>query len=126
MHASATKLMIMSIIPERPASADTATKAHNEYVMEIDYFRSTMHGEAIQRLKTLKLKKKKNTSIGGIEERGEREEEDPKVANPYGSVSLSNMNFMKGNLEGNSLSEKLSLSVIESKYLVSVLKNRSV
>ena len=85
-----------------------------------------MHGEAIQRLNNLKLRKKKNTSIDGIEERGEREEEDPKVANPYGSIALSNMNFMKGDLEGSSLNEKLSLSVIESKYLVSVLKNRSV
>lgn len=38
MHASATKLMIMSVIPERPYSADSATRAAREYVKEIDYF----------------------------------------------------------------------------------------
>jgi hypothetical protein len=126
MHASATKLMIMHIIPERPASQDTETKERNLYVAEIDYYKSHMHGEALQRLNTLRLKAKKIMGIDGIEERGEGEEEDPKIQNSYGAINLPNMDFMKTDMDGNSLNEKLALSVIESRYLVSVLKNRSV
>ena len=81
LHASATKLMIMSVIPERPYSADSATRALREYQREIDYFQSSMHADAIVRRNTL-LKKKslknRGSSIEGIAERGEREEEDPK------------------------------------------------
>lgn len=38
MHASATKLMIMSVVPERPYSADSATRALKQYQKDIDYF----------------------------------------------------------------------------------------
>ena len=46
MHASATKLMIMSIVPERPISADSATRALREYQKDIDYFSTIMHDTA--------------------------------------------------------------------------------
>ena len=115
----------MSVIPERPYSADSATRAHREYCKEIDYRKSSLHGEAITRLNTIKLKKLKTSSVEGIEERGEREEEDQKM-NPYASITLSNMNFMKSHFDINSLQEKLSLQALECQYLLSILKNRSV
>ena len=46
MHASATKLMIMSVIPERPYSADSATRALQQYQKEIDYYSTPMHDDA--------------------------------------------------------------------------------
>ena len=49
MHASATKLMIMKVVPERPYSADSATKAYQAYIKEIDFFSSMIHTEAIHR-----------------------------------------------------------------------------
>lgn len=82
MHASATKLMIMSVVPERPLSADTATKALRAYQKEIDFYSSAIHGEALQRRQTM-IKRRKalrdKKSIDGsevIEERGEGEEDD--------------------------------------------------
>ena len=115
----------MSVIPERPHTSDSATRAHREYCREIDYRKSSLHGEAMSRLNSIKLKKIKTSSVEGIIEQGEREEEDQKM-NPYGSITLSNMNFMKSNFDVNSLQEKLSLSALECRYLVSILKNRSV
>lgn len=79
MHASATKLMIMSVVPERPYSADSATKALKAYQKEIDYFASPLHGEALQRRRTMMQRKKttlRKSIEGSIEERGEGEEED--------------------------------------------------
>ena len=111
MHASATKLMIMSVIPERPYSADSATRALREYQREIDYFQSPMHADAIVRRNTLKMKrslKTRGSSIEGIAERGEREEEDPKSMtmssntlnlarfdSSGGGMTRSNMNILK-------------------------------
>ena len=46
MHASATKLMIMSVVPERPYSADSTARALKAYKKDIDYFASTIHDEA--------------------------------------------------------------------------------
>ena len=85
MHASATKLMIMSVIPERPYSADSTTRALWSYQKDIDYFKSTMHDEAKERSKNVRLrrqntKQQRTQSIEGIEERGANEEEDPKGA----------------------------------------------
>ena len=51
MHQSHTKLMVMSVIPERPYSADSATRALHAYQKEIDYAGSEMHTEAIKRRK---------------------------------------------------------------------------
>lgn len=121
--------MIMSVIPERPYSADSATRAMKEYVKEIDYYQSFMHGEAIVRRNTLKERKnKRGASIGdSIVERNEADEEDKNhlslkgsIGNPFGSITLSKMDL------NHPQGEKLALSAIESKYLVSVLKNRSV
>jgi hypothetical protein len=53
LHASATKLMIMSVIPERPASADSAERARRVYMKEIDYSASLMHQEVMRRRSTL-------------------------------------------------------------------------
>ena len=101
MHASATKLMIMSVIPERPYSADTATRELKQYQRDIDYFQTTIHGEALERKETLKRKKTKRTSsIEGIEERGEMEEDDGgrsrlKLSNSRIPITQSNMNLMQ-------------------------------
>ena len=142
MHASATKLMIMSVVPERPYSADSATRALREFQKDIDFHKSTLHGDAIKRRNTIRDRKqrtKRTASIEGIEERGEFEEEDPKrgdaaksglsmakfgssATNPF---TQSNMNIMKNKMDAN-LDDALSLTAIECKYLVSVFKNRSV
>ena len=146
MHASATKLMIMSVIPERPYSADSHTRALRAYQKEIDFFKSTMHGEAKEkkaRMKNMKsLRTKSIEGIEGIEERGEGEEDEKPNASsstnnmlslgmPGSQLSqrftTSNMNLMKNQLEGKvDLDEQKSFSHIECKYLVSLLKNRSV
>ena len=57
MHASATKLMIMSVIPERPYSADSATRALKMYQAEIDYVDGMLHDEANDRRNKLRLKR---------------------------------------------------------------------
>lgn len=49
MHASATKLMVMKVVPERPYSADSATKAYQAFIKEIDFVNSFIHAEAMQR-----------------------------------------------------------------------------
>ena len=48
LHASATKLMIMKIVPDRPGSADSATREFERYKKDIDFFSSTIHSEAIE------------------------------------------------------------------------------
>ena len=147
MHASATKLMIMSVIPERPVSADSATRALRQYQKDIDYFETSMHDEAKERKKTrlqrLGSKETRRTlSIEGIEERGANEEEDhhQKSRGTINSPSLSKqfegstINFtesknmlMKTKLEGSfMMDDALSLTAIECKYLLSVLKNRAI
>ena len=146
MHASATKLMIMSVIPERPISADSATRALRQYQKDIDYFSTTMHDEAKEKKKTrmqrLGSKETRRTlSIEGIEERGANEEEDhQKSRGTINSVNLSkqfigsSMNFtdsknmlMRTKLEGSFMvDDALSLTAIECKYLLSVLKNRAI
>jgi len=83
MHASATKLMIMSVIPERPYSADSATRALQQYQKEIDYYSTQMHDDAKEKKKQMRLRRmgskitRRTASIEGIEERGANEEEDP-------------------------------------------------
>ena len=77
--------------------------------------------------------------IEGIEERGEGEEEDPKMSyksntmsgminsNTSNRITASNMNLMKSQLDGEtSMDDQKCLTAVECKYLVSVLKNRSV
>ena len=150
MHASATKLMIMSVIPERPISADRATRALRQYQKEIDYHKTSMHEDARQRRKTMRLQRRgsKDTrrtfsidGIQGIEERGANEEEDPQksrgtINSPsirgYGAASpsifsQSKNNLMKMKLEGSfMMDDARSLTAVECKYLLSVLKNRAI
>jgi len=49
--------MIMSVIPERPKSADSADRRQKEYYQEIDYTGSSMYGEILKKKfkKMLKL-----------------------------------------------------------------------
>ena len=47
----------MSVIPERPASADSAERAHRAYLKEIDYHSSIMNGEVLRRQATIEMKK---------------------------------------------------------------------
>ena len=118
MHASATKLMIMKVVPERPYSADSATKAFNAYVKDIDFHGSNIHGEARKRRDTLIAKKSmrmKSLGIEGIEERHEGEEDDLKGGSSHGmsllglgglgesmrsKMTSSNLNLLKKELEG--------------------------
>ena len=46
LHGSATRLMIMRVVPDRPFSADSATKAFEAYIKDIDFFGSGLHVEA--------------------------------------------------------------------------------
>lgn len=45
LHASACRLMIMSVLPKRPGSADSATRKRIEYMQEIDWTRSHMYND---------------------------------------------------------------------------------
>ena len=63
LHASATKLMIMSVIPERPKSADSADRLREEYYREIDYTGSTMYSDVLKR-KFKKMLKDKAAAMG--------------------------------------------------------------
>ena len=74
LHQSATKLMIMSIIPERPKSVDSAEEARKTYLKEIDLSGSVMFAEVLRR-KSLKEAKRLGQDISGIEERGDEEDE---------------------------------------------------
>ena len=110
MHNSHTKLMIMSVVPERPISADSATRALRAYQKDIDYFSSALHEKAKEqreKLKQRKLRSKRTTSIEGINEVGEGEEEDPRAQSGMGSFEMdkslnkfteSNMNLMQEKL----------------------------
>ena len=49
--------MIMSIIPERPKSVDTAEENRKTYLKEIDYTGSVMYSEVLRR-KSIKEAKK--------------------------------------------------------------------
>ena len=53
LHASAQKLMIMSVIPERPTSADSAKEAFQRYCKDIDFYESKIHGEACKKAKAV-------------------------------------------------------------------------
>jgi hypothetical protein len=63
LHGSATKLMIMSVIPERPKSADSADRKRQEYYNEIDYTGSSMYVEVLKR-KFKKMLRTTATSMG--------------------------------------------------------------
>ena len=57
MHQSHTKLMVMSVIPERPYSADSATRALHAYTKEIDFTGTELHVEAQARRAKIEAKK---------------------------------------------------------------------
>ena len=152
MHQSHTKLMVMSVIPERPYSADSATRALHAYQKEIDYSGTEMHVEAQKRRAKFEAKRKnmeskegrRTHSIDGIEERSEIHEQDGKASASLLSavgrfkgesdvMTQSKINLMKNALEGkveegqeDALKSQKSLTYIECKYLLSVLMNRSV
>ena len=145
MHASATKLMIMKVVPERPYSADSATKAFQAYVRDIDFHGSMVHGEAKHRRATLvarkSIRQRSLEGIQGIAERGEGEEADRGFGGSNHGLShlglgesmksnkmtASNLNLLKKELEGTStLDDQRAYSQLECNYLVSILKNRSV
>lgn len=46
LHASATKMMIMRVTPDRPFSANSAQKAFAAYIRDIDFFGAQLHLEA--------------------------------------------------------------------------------
>jgi len=48
LHGSATKLMVMRVVPDRPMSGDSAAKAWQSYMKDIDFYSSTMHAEALE------------------------------------------------------------------------------
>ena len=102
----------MSVIPERPASADSAERAHRAYLKEIDYNQSIMNGQALRRKstimmqKTLSAEKPHHKDTDPIAERGDEEDEAVKNQNsltlPIAKKGLagtqSNLNLMEGNL----------------------------
>ena len=49
--------MVMSVIPERPYSADSATRALHAYTKEIDFTGTELHVEAQARRAKIEAKK---------------------------------------------------------------------
>ena len=106
--------MIMSVVPERPYSADSTARALKAYKKDIDFFASTIHGEAKVRRASKLIRRgttldKSLEGIKSIQERGEGEEDEPASAmkskdllslgltgSHMGSrITASNMNLMK-------------------------------
>ena len=55
--------MIMSVVPARPKSADSADRKQKEYYQEIDYTGSSMYGEILKKkFKKLLLQKQEETA----------------------------------------------------------------
>ena len=56
--------MIMSVIPERPKSVDSAEEARKTYLREIDYTGSIMYSDVLK--KQMSIKKKKGGNVENI------------------------------------------------------------
>ena len=128
--------MIMSVIPERPKSADSHEEARKTYLREIDYTGSIMYTEVLRRnsIKT----GKPVAPIAGIPERREDDEDEQMVVTlPDGSLGKpsrlkksglelqgqqSSVSIGRGPLEAEN---SLCYSQIELEYLTSLLKNKS-
>ena len=140
--------MIMKVVPDRPGSADSATRQFERYKKDIDFFSSPIHGEAIEGWKEICRKKatRQQRSIGlepaggSIEERGEGEEDDlgrtggllgvnsgSKKSSPA-KITVSNLNLLKQELEGSIDTETAATTYtqLECSYLLQIFKNRSV
>jgi hypothetical protein len=127
--------MIMSVIPERPASADSAERAHRAYLREIDYSTSVMNGEVLRRTATKEMQKQKSLKLkNGVsiaEKDGEEDENGMTLPLPLAKKlggTASNMNIMEGNLSHREEDFQAALyyKYVECQYLISVLKNKAV
>lgn len=131
----------MSVIPERPASADSAERAHRAYLKEIDYHSSIMNGEVLRRQATIEMKKANTLKKmrvaapdGSIAEKEGEEDENinmmtiPLPKEKSLGKTMSNMNLMEGNLSHreDEFQSALYHKYVECQYLISVLKNKSV
>ena len=86
--------MIMSVIPERPKSVDSAEEARKAYLREIDYTGSIMYSEVLRR-KSLKEGRKGGADVG-IQEKGEDEEDDQLTLTlPGGSQKKSKLSYLE-------------------------------
>ena len=118
--------MIMSIIPERPKSVDTAEEARKTYLKEIDYTGSVMYTEVLRR-KSIREAKRLGQDIPGIEERGDEEDEQINSGSPgkKGKLELKGQPSslsIKGPMEAEN---EFCYSPIEIDYLIHLLKNKS-
>ena len=126
--------MIMSVIPERPKSVDSAEEARKAYLREIDYTGSIMYSEVLRR-KSLKEGRKGGANVANIAERGEDEEDDQLTLTlPGGSQKKSKLSYLELAGQESSISinrgpmeaeNEHCYSPIEIEYLMHLLKNKS-
>ena len=139
LHQSATKLMIMSVIPERPKSVDSAEDARKAFLREIDYTGSVMYTEVLRR-KSIRAglgPNVKNPYVDNISEHPEGDEEEQlTLALPGGARAKggrqssglelagqeSSISIGRGPLEAENPS---CYAQLEIEYLMSLLKNKS-
>ena len=120
--------MIMSIIPERPKSVDTAEENRKTYLKEIDYTGSVMYSEVLRR-KSIKEAKRLGQDIPGIEERDD--EEDEKIGSSGKKGKRTSQLELQGQPSSLSIKGPMEAenpncySPIEIEYLIHILKNKS-
>ena len=74
--------MIMSVIPERPKSADSHEEARKQYLREIDYTGSIMYTEVLRRKSLKEGNIKGGQNVENISEHVREEDEDDKHLSP--------------------------------------------
>ena len=134
----------MSVIPERPKSADSHEEARKTYLREIDYTGSIMYSEVLRR-NSLKASKQMSGGIGkqmsgakNVEDITEHKEEDEDEQYTLTMPGGSKKSKLKSYLELQNQESAISLnkgpmeaendqcySQIEMEYLRSLLKNKS-
>ena len=74
--------MIMSVIPERPKSADSTEEARKAYLREIDYTGSVMYSEVLRRKSLKEGKKAGGQNVDNISEQREEDEDEQMLGLP--------------------------------------------
>ena len=128
--------MIMSVIPERPKSSDSAEEARKAYLREIDYTGSVMYTEVLRRKSLKDGKKVGGQNVENISEQKEEDEDEQMLTLPSGSPGKTSKNRSLLELAGQESSISIArgpmeaenencYSGIEVEYLRSLLKNKS-
>lgn len=72
----------MSVIPERPKSADSTEEARKAYLREIDYTGSVMYSEVLRRKSLKEGKKAGGQNVDNISEQREEDEDEQMLGLP--------------------------------------------